>query len=154
VEALNHALRGIPQDMVRFHTCYGINEGPRVYDVPLRDIIDLLLRINAGAYSFEIANPQHEHEWHVFEEVKLPEGKVLIPGIISHTTNVVEHPEAVRDRILRFANVVGRENVIAGADCGFSSQATFRPDIHPLIVWEKFRSLARGAALASKKLWS
>lgn len=153
VEALNHALRGIPQEQVRFHTCYGINEGPRVYDVPLAEIIDLMLRINAGAYSFEFGNPRHAHEWRVFEEVKLPEGKILIPGIITHTTNVVEHPELVAERILQFASVVGRENIIAGSDCGFSSQATFHPDIHPSVVWAKFQALAEGAKLASRRLW-
>jgi len=153
VDALNHALRGIPEEQVRFHTCYGINEGPRVHDVPLADIIDLMLRINAGAYSFEIANPRHAHEWRVFEDVKLPAGKVLIPGIITHTTNVVEHPELVAERIISFAAVVGRENVIAGSDCGFSSQATFVPDIHPTVVWAKFQALAEGAKLASQRLW-
>ena len=153
VAALNHALRGIPPEMVRFHTCYGINEGPRVYDAPLRDIIDTMLRINVSAYSFEAANPRHEHEHHVFEDVKLPEGKVLIPGIISHTTNVVEHPELVADRIVSYARLVGRENVIAGSDCGFSSQATFTPDVHPSVVWAKFQALAEGAKLASQRLW-
>jgi 5-methyltetrahydropteroyltriglutamate--homocysteine methyltransferase len=153
VEALNHALRGIPPERVRYHTCYGINEGPRVYDTPLRDLIDLMLQINAQGYSFEAANPRHEHEWRVFEEVKLPEGKVIIPGVITHTSNVVEHPEVIADRIERFARVVGRENVIAGADCGFSSEARFTPDVHPTVVWAKFQALAEGAALASKRLW-
>jgi len=153
VEALNHALRGIPPERVRYHTCYGINEGPRVYDIPLRDLIDLMLQINAQGYSFEAANPRHEHEWRVFEEVKLPEGKVIIPGVITHTSNVVEHPEVIADRIERFARVVGRENVIAGADCGFSSEARFTPDVHPTVVWAKFQALAEGAALASKRLW-
>jgi 5-methyltetrahydropteroyltriglutamate--homocysteine methyltransferase len=152
VEALNNALRGIPPDRVRFHTCYGINEGPRVYDVPLGELIELMLRINAQAYSFEAANARHEHEWRVFEEVKLPEGKILIPGVITHTSNIVEHPEVIADRIERFARVVGRENVIAGADCGFSSQASFTPDVHPTVVWAKFQALAEGAALASKRL--
>jgi 5-methyltetrahydropteroyltriglutamate--homocysteine methyltransferase len=153
VEALNHSLRGIPPEMVRFHTCYGINEGPRIFDVPLADYIDVMFKIKAGAFSFEAANPRHEHEYHVFEEVKLPDGAVIIPGIISHTTNVVEHPELIAERIVRYANLVGRENVIAGADCGFSSQATFQPDIHPKVVWVKFESLAEGARLASEKLW-
>ncbi len=153
VEALNHALRRIPPERVRYHTCYGINEGPRVYDTPLREIIDFMLQINAQGYSFEAANPRHEHEWRVFEEVKLPEGKVIIPGVITHTTNVVEHPEVIADRIERFARVVGRENVIAGADCGFSSEARFTPDVHPTVVWAKFRALAEGATLASKRLW-
>ncbi len=153
VEALNHALRGIPPERVRYHTCYGINEGPRVYDTPLRDLIDFMLQINAQGYSFEAANPRHEHEWRVFEEVKLPEGKVIIPGVITHTTNVVEHPEVIADRIERFARVVCRENVIAGADCGFSSEARFTPDVHPTVVWAKFQALAEGAALATRRLW-
>jgi 5-methyltetrahydropteroyltriglutamate--homocysteine methyltransferase len=153
VGAINHALRGIPEEMVRFHTCYGINEGPRVYDTPLRDIVDLMLKINAAVYSFEAANPRHEHVYHVFEEVKLPEGKALMPGIITHTTNVVEHPEVVAERITNFAGVVGRENVLAGSDCGFSSQATYRPDIHPSVIWAKFQALSEGAALASERLW-
>jgi 5-methyltetrahydropteroyltriglutamate--homocysteine methyltransferase len=153
VEALNHALRGIPEDRVRFHTCYGINEGPRVHDVPLSEIVDLLLRINAQAYSFETANARHEHEWRVFRDVKLPDGKLLIPGVITHTSNIVEHPEVIADRIERFAGVVGRENVIAGADCGFSSQASFTPDVHPTVVWAKFKALSEGAELATKRLW-
>jgi 5-methyltetrahydropteroyltriglutamate--homocysteine methyltransferase len=154
VEALNHALRGIPEDRVRFHTCYGINEGPRVHDLPLSELIDLMLKIHAQAYSFEAANARHEHEWRVFEDVKLPEGKILIPGVITHTSNIVEHPEVIADRIERFARVVGRENVIAGVDCGFSSQASFTPDVHPTVVWAKFQALAEGAALATKRLWN
>jgi 5-methyltetrahydropteroyltriglutamate--homocysteine methyltransferase len=153
VEAINHALRGISPDNVRFHTCYGINEGPRVYDTPFKDFIHLMLKVNAGAYSFEAGNPQHEHEWHLWEEVRLPEGKSLIPGVISHTTNVVEHPEAIRDRIENFARLVGRENVIAGADCGFSSNASYVPDIHPRVINAKFDAMAEGARLASRKLW-
>jgi 5-methyltetrahydropteroyltriglutamate--homocysteine methyltransferase len=153
VEILNHALRGIPPDMVRFHTCYGINEGPRVYDPPLSLFVELMLRINAGAYSFEAGNPQHDHEYHLFEDVKLSAGKAIIPGVISHTTNVVEHPEVVAERIIRYAERAGRENVIAGSDCGFSSQATYVPDIHPTVIWAKFRSLSQGAELASKRLW-
>lgn len=153
VEALNHALDGIPAESVRYHTCYGINEGPRTHDVPLRELIDLILKIDAGAYSFEAANARHEHEWRVFEEVKLPEGKSIIPGVITHTSNIVEHPETIADRIERFARVVGRESVIAGADCGFSSQASFTPDVHPTVVWAKFQALAEGAALATKRLW-
>jgi len=154
VEALNHALRDIPPEMVRFHTCYGINEGPRVHDLPLSELIDLMLKINAQAYSFEAANARHEHEWRVFEDVKLPEGKMLIPGVITHTSNIVEHPEVIADRIERFARVVGRENVIAGVDCGFSSQASFTPDVHPTVVWAKFQALTEGAALATKRLWN
>lgn len=153
VEALNYALRGIPPDKVRFHTCYGINIGPRVHDMALKDIVDVMLRINAGAYSFEAANPRHEHEWKVWETAGLPEGKVLIPGIISHTTNLVEHPELVAERLLKYASVVGRENVIAGSDCGFSSQATTQPEIHPTVVWAKFQAMAEGARIATKELW-
>jgi 5-methyltetrahydropteroyltriglutamate--homocysteine methyltransferase len=153
VEILNHALRGIPPEMVRFHTCYGINEGPRVYDPPLSLFIEPMLAINAGAYSFEAGNPQHDHEYHLFEDVKLPAGKAIIPGVISHTTNVVEHPEVVAERIIRYAERAGSENVIAGSDCGFSSQATYMPDIHPTVIWAKFRSLSQGAELASKRLW-
>jgi 5-methyltetrahydropteroyltriglutamate--homocysteine methyltransferase len=153
VEALNHSLQDIPPDRVRFHTCYGINEGPRVFDVPLRDYIAVMFKIRAGAFSFEAANPRHEHEYHVFEDVKLPDGIVLIPGVISHTTNVVEHPELIAERIVRYAKLVGRENVIAGADCGFSSQATFQPDVHPKVVWAKFEALAEGARLATQQLW-
>ncbi|MCZ6906945.1 MAG: cobalamin-independent methionine synthase II family protein [Deltaproteobacteria bacterium] len=153
IAVLNHALRDIPPDKVRFHTCYGINIGPRIHEVALKDVVHLLLKINAGAYSFEAANPRHEHEWHVWERVKLPEGKVLIPGVISHTTNIVEHPELVAERIVRFANLVGRENVLAGSDCGFSSQATTEPEVHPTVVWAKFEAMAEGARLASKQLW-
>jgi len=121
--------------------------------VALKDVVHLLLKINAGAYSFEAANPRHEHEWHVWERVRLPAGKVLIPGVISHTTNIVEHPELVAERIVRFANLVGRENVIAGSDCGFSSQASTEPEVHPTVVWAKFQAMAEGARLASKQMW-
>ena len=153
VEALNHALRGIPAEKIRFHTCYGINEGPRVNDASLRDIVDLVLKVNAGAYSFEAANPRHEHEYHVWETVKLPSGKVIIPGVITHASNIVEHPELIAERITRFAKLVGRENVIAGSDCGFSSQATYNPEVHPTVVWAKFQAMAEGARLATKLLW-
>jgi 5-methyltetrahydropteroyltriglutamate--homocysteine methyltransferase len=153
VELLNHSLRGIPPESVRFHTCYGINEGPRVYDAPFGDFVDLMLKVNAGGYSFEAANPRHEHEWHLWERVRLPEGKVVIPGVISHTTNVVEHPELIADRLCNFARVVGRENVIAGADCGFSSNASYETDIHPTVIWRKFEALREGADLAGRRLW-
>jgi 5-methyltetrahydropteroyltriglutamate--homocysteine methyltransferase len=153
VSAVNHALQGIPPDRVRFHTCYGINEGPRVHDAPLSDLVELLLMVNAGAYSFESANARHAHEYHVWEKVKLPEGKVLIPGVITHGSNIVEHPELVAERLVQFARIVGRENVIAGADCGFSSQATYNPEVHPKIIWAKFDAMAEGARLASKVLW-
>jgi len=153
VEAVNHALRGIPADRVRFHTCYGINEGPRVHDTPLADIVGVMLKVNAGAYSFEAANARHEHEYHVWERVKLPEGKRLIPGVITHASNIVEHPELVAERIVRYAKLVGRENVIAGTDCGFSSQATYMPEVHPTVVWAKFQAMAEGARLATAHLW-
>jgi 5-methyltetrahydropteroyltriglutamate--homocysteine methyltransferase len=153
VEAVNQGLQGIPAHSVRFHTCYGINEGPRVHDAPLGDIVDLMLKVNAGAYSFEAANARHEHEYHLWERVKLPEGKVLIPGVITHASNIVEHPELVAERIIRYARLVGRENVIAGTDCGFSSQATYHPEVHPTVVWAKFRAMAEGARLATAQLW-
>jgi 5-methyltetrahydropteroyltriglutamate--homocysteine methyltransferase len=153
VEAANAALAGIPADMVRFHTCYGINEGPRIHEAALADTIQYVLMVNAGSFSFEAANPRHEHEYHLFERIKLPEGKVLCPGMITHASNIVEHPELIAERILRFANLVGRENVIAGADCGFSSQALYRTEVHPSVVWEKFKALRQGADLASRRLW-
>ncbi len=153
VEMINLALEGIPADRVRYHTCYGINEGPRIHDVPLLDLIPMLLRIRAGAISFEAANPRHLHEWHVWETVKLPEDKLLIPGMISHAYNIVEHPELIADFLVTYARLVGRERVIAGADCGFSSSATFAPEVNPKVVWAKFRALAEGARLASDRLW-
>jgi len=152
IELLNHALAGIPAERVRYHTCYGINMGPRVHELEMKHIVDIMLRINAGAYSFEAGNPRHEHEWRVWEEVKLPEGKVLIPGVITHGSNFVEHHEAIAQRIGRFAQVVGRENVIAGADCGFASFST-TCEVHPTVVWAKLASLAEGARLATKELW-
>jgi 5-methyltetrahydropteroyltriglutamate--homocysteine methyltransferase len=152
VEALNHALRDIPPDRVRFHTCYSINMGPRVHDMELKDVVDLILRVKAGAYSFEAANPRHEHEWRVWQEVTLPERAVLIPGVITQSTVLVEHPELVAERIARFASVVGRERVLAGADCGFASFATSN-EIHPTIVWAKLKALVDGAQLASHRLW-
>lgn len=153
VEAINRALEGVPADMVRFHTCYGINEGPRLYEAALSDIIEYVLKIKAGSYSFEGANPRHEHEYHLFETVKVPEGKVLCPGVITHASNIVEHPELIAERIVRFAKLVGRENVMAGADCGFSSQALYRTEVHDTVVWEKFKALRQGADLATKQLW-
>jgi 5-methyltetrahydropteroyltriglutamate--homocysteine methyltransferase len=153
VEASNHALQGIPADKVRFHTCYGINEGPRLYEASLADIIEYVLKINAGSYSFEAANPRHEHEYHLFERVKVPDGKVLCPGVITHASNIVEHPELIAERIVRFAKLVGPENVMAGADCGFSSQALYRTEVHHTVVWEKFKAMRQGADLATKMLW-
>src|SRR5215213_7876306 len=152
VDALNHALRGLPADRIRYHTCYSINIGPRVHDMELRHIVDIMLRVNAGAYSFEAANPRHEHEWKVWQEVTLPEGKSLIPGVITHSSNIVAHPELVAERIGRFAQAVGRENVIAGADCGFANFAS-TCEVHPSVVWIKLKALADGARLASAELW-
>jgi 5-methyltetrahydropteroyltriglutamate--homocysteine methyltransferase len=152
VEALNHALRDIPRERIRFHTCYGINMGPRVHDMELKDIMDIVLRIRAGAYSFEAANPRHEHEWRIWQDVALPEGAVLIPGVITQSTVLVEHPELVAERIERFARAVGRENVIAGTDCGFATFAG-STEIHPSIAWAKLGALAEGARLASARLW-
>jgi 5-methyltetrahydropteroyltriglutamate--homocysteine methyltransferase len=153
VEATNTALKGIPADRVRFHTCYGINEGPRIYEAALCDIIAYVLKINAGSFSFEAANPRHEHEYHLFETVKVPDGKVLCPGVITHASNIVEHPELLYERILRYASLVGRENVVAAADCGFSSQALYNTEVHHTVVWEKFRAMREGADLATRKLW-
>ncbi|HTS38939.1 MAG TPA: cobalamin-independent methionine synthase II family protein [Xanthobacteraceae bacterium] len=152
VEALNHALRGIPREKIRHHTCYGINMGPRVHDMEVKDIISIILKIRAGAYSFEAANPRHEHEWKIWGSAKLPEGAILIPGVISHSTVLVEHPELIAERIGRFAKMVGRENVIAGSDCGFATFASSK-EVHPSIVWAKFDALSEGARLASKELW-
>jgi len=153
VEATNVALKGIPAEMVRFHTCYGINEGPRLYEASLADVIGYMLKISAGSYSFECANPRHEHEYHLFERIKVPEGKVVCPGMITHASNIVEHPELIAERIMRFAKLVGRENVIAAADCGFSSQALYRTEVHHTVVWEKFKAMRQGADLATRQLW-
>ena len=154
VEAINHALRGIPAEKVRFHTCYGINEGPRVHDPALGDVAPFFLKVNAGAYSFEAANARHEHEYHYWENARLPEDKVLIPGVITHASNIVEHPELIAERLSRFARVVGPGRVIASADCGFSSQATYKPEVHPTVIWAKFKAMAEGARLANKLIGS
>jgi 5-methyltetrahydropteroyltriglutamate--homocysteine methyltransferase len=148
IEALNHALRGLPADRIRFHICWGSWHGPHTTDIPLQDIVDLVLSVNAGAYSVEAGNVRHEHEWRVWEKVKLPDGKILIPGVVSHATNIVEHPQVVADRIVRYAKVLGRENVIAGTDCGLGGR------IHSQIAWAKLQALSEGAALATKELWS
>ena len=153
VEAINRATDGIPTDRIRYHVCWGSWPGPHTSDVPLKDIVDLVLRVRAGAYLIEGANPRHEHEWRVWEKARLPEGAVLVPGVISHATNVVEHPELVAERIVRFARLVGRENVIAGTDCGFA-QGPFHRRVHPSIMWAKLEALAEGARLASRELWS
>lgn len=152
IDALNHALRGIPPEQSRYHICWGSWNGPHIFDVEMRDIVDLMLKVNVGSYQFEAANPRHEHEWRLWETVKLPEGKILIPGVISHVTNVVEHPELVAQRIVRLAKLVGRESVMGGTDCGFS-QGPFSQKVHPTIVWAKVSSLAEGARIASAELW-
>ena len=153
VEASNAALQGIPAESVRFHTCYGINHGPRIHEAALADIIQYVLKVKAGSFSFEAANPRHEHEYHLFERVKVPEGKVLCPGVITHASNIVEHPELIAERLVRYARLVGRENVMAGADCGFSSQALYKTEVHPTVVWAKFKAMREGADIATKQLW-
>jgi 5-methyltetrahydropteroyltriglutamate--homocysteine methyltransferase len=152
VEALNHALEGIPEDRVRYHVCFGSWHIPHTADAPLENIVDLVLKVRAQAYSIEAANVRHEHEWRVWEATKLPEGKILIPGVITHHTTTVEHPQLVADRIVRFAKLVGRENVIAGTDCGFAQGESYQR-VHPTVMWAKFETLAEGARLASKTLW-
>jgi 5-methyltetrahydropteroyltriglutamate--homocysteine methyltransferase len=154
VEATNRALQGIPPDRVRFHTCYGINEGPRVHDVGLAVVIPWMLKVRAAGLSFEGANARHEHEYHAWETVRLPGDRVLLPGVITHASNIVEHPELIAERITRYAAIVGRENVIASTDCGFSSQASYRPEVDPRVMWAKFDALAEGARLASERLWT
>ena len=152
IDALNHALRGIPEDRSRYHLCWGSWNGPHAFDVPMKDIVDLMLKVKVGGYQYEAANPRHEHEWVVWESVKLPEGKTLIPGCVSHATNIVEHPELVAQRLVRLANLVGRDNVMAGTDCGFA-QSPFAKRVHESIMWAKLRSLSEGARIASAQLW-
>jgi 5-methyltetrahydropteroyltriglutamate--homocysteine methyltransferase len=152
VEALNHALQGIPEERTRYHVCWGSWNGPHVSDVPLKEIVDLVLKVRVGGYALEMANPRHEHEWRVWEAVKLPDGKTLLPGVISHCTNIVEHPELVAERITRLAQLVGCESVIASTDCGFA-QGPFVRRVHPSIMWAKLESLAQGARLATQALW-
>jgi 5-methyltetrahydropteroyltriglutamate--homocysteine methyltransferase len=152
VAALNHALRNIPAEKIRYHTCYSINMGPRVHDLEVRHLLDIILKIRAGAFSFEASNPRHEHEWSVWKSAKLPDGAILIPGVITHSSVLVEHPELVAQRIVRYADFIGRENVIAGTDCGFATFAG-SDEVHPSIVWAKFEALVKGAQLASKQLW-
>ncbi len=152
VDALNHALEGLPQDRIRYHVCWGSWHGPHAFDPPLRDTINLILQVNAGYYAMEQANPRHEHEWRVWEDVPLPEGKKLIPGVVTHHTNVVEHPELVAQRLVRLAGVVGRDNVLAGTDCGFA-QGSFIQRVHPEIQWAKLAALADGARIATRELW-
>jgi 5-methyltetrahydropteroyltriglutamate--homocysteine methyltransferase len=153
VEVVNEAVAGLPPDRIRYHVCWGSWPGPHTTDVPLKDIVDLILGMNVGAFVIEGANPRHEHEWRVWESAKLPQGKVLIPGVISHATNVVEHPELVAERIVRLARLVGRENVLAGTDCGFA-QGPFHRRVHPSIMWAKLDALVKGARLASAELWA
>jgi len=147
VEVLNHALRGLPQDRIRYHLCWGSWHGPHLTDIAMRDIVEVMLAVNAQAYSFEAGNVRHEHEWKVWRDVKLPDDKIILPGVVSHATNVVEHPELVAERILRFANLVGRERVVASTDCGLGGR------VHPQIAWAKLEALAQGAALATGQLW-
>ena len=153
VEALNHALRGIPEDRIRFHTCYSVNIAPRVHDFELKHFLDLMLKVRAGAFVIEAANPRHEHEWAIWQEVKLPDDRLLIPGMVSHCVHLVEHPELVAQRIERFASVVGRERVIAGTDCGFGTSGA-GDEVHPDVAWAKLRALVEGAMIASRRLWS
>jgi 5-methyltetrahydropteroyltriglutamate--homocysteine methyltransferase len=148
IEALNYALRDIPEESVRFHMCWGSYHGPHKYDVPLKDIVDLVLQVKAVGYSIEASNPRHEHEWRVWEDVKLPEGKVLIPGVVGHATDFIEHPELVAERLIKYAKLVGREQVIAGTDCGLGTRVG-----HPKIAWAKFQALVEGAQLATQRLW-
>jgi 5-methyltetrahydropteroyltriglutamate--homocysteine methyltransferase len=147
VEALNHAIRGLPEDRIRLHLCWGSWHGPHTTDIAMRDIVDIMLAVKCGAYSFEAGNVRHEHEWKVWQDVKLPDGKLILPGVVSHATNVVEHPELVAERITRFADLVGKERVIASTDCGLGGR------VHPQIAWAKLESLAHGAALATRRLW-
>ena len=148
IDALNHALRDIPPQSVRFHMCWGSYHGPHKYDIPLRDIVDLVLKVRAEAYSIEASNPCHEHEWRVWEDIKLPEGKVLVPGVVGHSSDFIEHPELVAERLVKYATLVGRENVMAGTDCGLGPRVG-----HPKIAWAKFEAMAEGARLATRRLW-
>ena len=153
IDALNHALEGLPPERTRYHICWGSWNGPHMFDVPLKDIVDLVLEVKTGALSFEAANPRHEHEWKIWKEVRLPPGKVLMPGLVAHSTNIVEHPELVADRLTRFVDCVGRDNVMAGSDCGFS-QSPLAGRVHRSIMWAKLRALVEGAAIASKRAWT
>ena len=148
IDALNHGLRDLPIDRVRFHMCWGSYHGPHKYDIPLKDIVDIVLKVRAGAYSIEASNPCHEHEWRVWEDVELPDGKILIPGVVGHYSDFIEHPQAIADRLVRYAKIMGRENVIAGTDCGIGSRVG-----HPQVGWAKFQALAEGARMATKELW-
>jgi len=149
IEALNHGLKDLPEDRIRFHMCWGSYHGPHKYDIPLNEIVDLVLKVRAGCYSIEASNPCHEHEWRVWERVKLPDGKLLMPGVIGHYSDFIEHPRAIADRLIRYAKIVGRENVIAGSDCGIGSRVG-----HPQVGWAKFQAMAEGARIASRELWA
>ena len=153
IEAINHSTRNIPEENIRYHTCYGINEGPRIHEASGAEVAMYMLKIKAGSYSFEAANPRHEHDYHIWEELKLPEGRVLIPGVITHASNIVEHPKLICERVVRYAKLVGRDNVLAGADCGFSSQACYHTEVHPTVIWAKFEAMVEGARMATKELW-
>jgi 5-methyltetrahydropteroyltriglutamate--homocysteine methyltransferase len=148
IDALNHALQDLPLDRVRFHMCWGSYHGPHKYDIPLKDIVDIILKVRAGAYSIEASNPCHEHEWRVWQETKFPDGKIFIPGVVGHYSDFIEHPQAIADRLVRFAKIMGKENVIAGTDCGLGTRVG-----HPKIAWAKFQAMAEGARLATKELW-
>ena len=152
VELINYTLRDIPPEKIRYHTCYGINQGPHIYDLQLRDFIEPMLKVNAQAFSFEVMNPRHMHDYHAFEDVRLPEGKVIIPGMLSNGANWVEHPDLIAELTVRYAELVGRENVMLGNDCGFASQAATR-EIDPKVAWAKFAALTEGARIASQRLW-
>ncbi|HEY5273823.1 MAG TPA: cobalamin-independent methionine synthase II family protein [Acidimicrobiales bacterium] len=153
-EALNYALAGIPEESVRYHVCWGNSEGPHTLDIDLKQIVDQVLEVHAQAYSIEAANPRHAHEWQLWRDVALPDGKILIPGVIDSTTNFVEHPELVAQRIVQYADLLGRENVIAGTDCGFGTTARLTPRVHPVVMWAKLKAMAEGAEIATKRLWN
>jgi 5-methyltetrahydropteroyltriglutamate--homocysteine methyltransferase len=154
VDVLNHALRDIPADRVRHHTCYGLNHGPRLTDPDLVYVAPFMLRVKCQAHSFEVANPRHQHEWRIWEDIKLPDDRILMPGLLGHANNYVEHPQLIAEYIVRYAGIVGRERVVASADCGFSSRASYAPEVHPSVAWEKLKALSQGAEIASRQLWS
>ena len=148
IAALNHGLRDLPLDRIRFHMCWGSYHGPHKYDIPLKDIVDLILQVRAGAYSIEASNPCHDHEWRVWSDIKFPDGKIFIPGVVGHYSDFIEHPQAIADRLVRYAKIMGRENVIAGTDCGIGSRVG-----HPQVGWAKFQAMAEGARIATQELW-
>jgi 5-methyltetrahydropteroyltriglutamate--homocysteine methyltransferase len=153
VDVLNHALRDIPVDRIRHHTCYGLNHGPRLTDIDLAYAAPFMLRVKCSAHSFEVANPRHQHEWDIWQDIKLPDDRILMPGFVGHANNYVEHPKLIAEYIVRYAGIVGRERVVASTDCGFSSRASYAPEVHPTVAWEKLRALSQGAELASRRLW-